>query len=43
MKKIIFDYVGPVSDLQKALNEFIEQLEQLSEDDLQSTDDCNIQ
>ena len=40
MKTMIFGYVGPISDLQKALDERIEQLEQLNEDDLQSMGDC---
>ena len=43
MMKMIFGYVGPISGLQKALDEYIEQLEQLNEDDSQDTVDCDIQ
>ena len=40
---MIFGYAGPISGLQKALDEYIEQLEQLNEDDSQDTVDCDIQ
>ena len=43
MKTMIFGYVGPISGLQQALNEHIEQLEQSNEDDPQDTVDCDIQ
>ena len=43
MKMMIFGYVGSISGLQKALNEYIEQLEQSNKDDTQDTDDCDIQ
>jgi hypothetical protein len=43
MKKMIFGYAGPISGLQKALNEHIKQLDQLNEDNPQDTVDCNIQ
>ena len=43
MKTMIFGYVGPISGLQKALSEYIEQLEQSNEDDSQDTDDYDIQ
>ena len=42
MKTMIFRYVGPISGLQKALNEYIEQLEQLSKDDLQGMGVCDF-
>ena len=35
MKKLIFGYAGPISGLQKALDEYIEQLDQSNEDDSQ--------
>lgn len=41
MKTMIFGYVGPISGLQKALDEYIEQLDQLNEDDLQDMGDCD--
>ena len=43
MKTLIFSYVGPISGLQKALDEYIKQLKQLNEHDSQDTDDCDIQ
>lgn len=43
MKTMIFGYVGPISGLQKALDDYIKQLEQTNEDDSQDTDDCDIQ
>jgi len=43
MKKMIFGYVGPISGLQKALDEYIKQLDQLNEDDPQDIVDCDIQ
>lgn len=43
MKTMIFGYVGPISGLQQALNEYIKQLDQLNEDDPQDTDDCDMQ
>mgnify|MGYP001036907729 FL=1 len=43
MKKMIFGYVGPISGLQQALDEYIKQLDQLNEDDQQDTVDCDIQ
>ena len=42
MMKMIFGYVGPISGLQKALDEYIEQLNQLNEDDMQDMGDCDI-
>ena len=42
MKTMIFGYAGPISGLQKALNEYIKQLEQSNEDDSQDTDDCDF-
>jgi hypothetical protein len=43
MKTMIFGYAGPISGLQKALDDYIKQLEQSNEDDSQDTDDCDIQ
>ena len=43
MKTMLFRYVGPISGLQKALDEYIEQLKQLNEDDPQDMVDCDIQ
>lgn len=43
MKTMIFGYAGPISGLQKALDEYIEQLEQLNEDDSQDKIDRDIQ
>ena len=40
MKTMIFGYAGPISGLQKALNEYIKQL---NEDDQRDTIDCDIQ
>ena len=40
MKKMLFGYVGPISGLQQALDEYIKQL---NEDDQQDTVDCDIQ
>jgi len=42
MKTMIFGYVGPISGLQQALDEHIEQLNQLNEDDMQDMGDCDI-
>ena len=39
MKVMIFSYVGPVSGLQQALDEYIEQLDR---DDLQDMGYCDI-
>ena len=39
---MIFSYVGPVSGLQKALDERIEQLEQAYEYDFQDMGDCDF-
>ena len=39
MKTMIFSYIGPISGLQKALNECIEQSDQLNKDDLQDAAD----
>ena len=43
MKRMLFGYVGPISGLQQALDEYIKQLDQLNEDDQQDTVDCDIQ
>ena len=43
MKTMIFGYAGPISGLRKALDEYIEQLDQLNEDDPQDMADCDIQ
>jgi hypothetical protein len=43
MKTMIFRYVGPISGLQKALDDYIKQLEQSNEDDSQDADDCDTQ
>jgi hypothetical protein len=43
MKTMIFGYAGPISGLQKALDEHIEQLDQSNEDDSQDMVDCDIQ
>ena len=40
--KMIFGYVGPISGLQKALDEYIELLDQPNEDDMQDMGDCDI-
>jgi len=40
MKTMLFGYAGPISGLQKALDEYIKQL---NEDDSQDTVDCDIQ
>lgn len=42
MKTMIFGYVGPISGLQKALDDYIKQLEQSNEDDSQDTNYCDI-
>lgn len=42
MKTMIFGYVGPISGLQKALDEYIELLEQPNEDGPQDIGDCDI-
>lgn len=39
MKTMIFGYVGPISGLQKALDEYIEQLDR---DDLQGMGVCDF-
>mgnify|MGYP000949377314 CR=1 FL=1 len=39
MKTMIFSYAGPISGLQKALDEHIEQSDK---DDLQDMGDCDI-
>jgi len=39
MKVKIFSYAGPISDLQKALDDYIEQLDR---DDLQDMGYCDI-
>ncbi len=39
MKTMIFGYAGPISGLQKALDEYIEQLDISNEDDLQDAAD----
>lgn len=43
MKTMIFGYIGPISGLQKALDDYIKQLEQSNEDNTQDTDNCDIQ
>ena len=43
MKTMIFSYAGPISGLQKALDEYIKQLDQSNEDDSQDMVDCDIQ
>ena len=42
MKTMIFGYVGPITGLQKALDEYIEQLEQSNKDDLQGMRICDF-
>jgi hypothetical protein len=42
MKTMIFGYAGPISGLQKALDEYIEQLDQSYEYDMQDMGDCDI-
>jgi len=43
MKTMIFGYAGPISGLQKALDDYIKQLEQSNEDDSHDADDCDNQ
>ena len=43
MKTMLFRYVGPISGLQKALDDYIKQLEQSNEDAPQDMVDCDVQ